>query len=86
MYSKYTSYAIQTIDRDTEMARPLHNVIMKIRDIYSAHRQRRVISSLPLHLQYDAGLLDVRPTKGMIINDTARSLQTTLENLWLRYR
>ena len=57
-----------------------------LKDKYSSHRGKKAASKLSLHLQYDAGLIDIRPTREELIEDTMRFRQTTLEDLWLRYR
>ncbi|MFN3548760.1 MAG: hypothetical protein ACK4U0_14840 [Mesorhizobium sp.] len=51
-----------------------------------SYRQKKALSKLSLHLKYDVGLLDVRPTGEMLIGDTMKNRQTTLEDLWLRHR
>lgn len=51
-----------------------------------SYRQKKLHSKLSLHLKHDIGLLDIRPTREMLIDDTMKNRQTTLEDLWLRYR
>lgn len=80
--SEFTSIAHQFAETTTFIRR----LKDALKDKYSSYRGKRARSKLSLHLQYDAGLIDVRPTRVMLIDDIMKNQQTTLEDMWLRYR
>lgn len=80
--SEFTSIAHQFAETTT-FIRGLKDMLI---DKYSSYRGKKASSKLSLHLQHDGGLIDIRPTREELIGDTMRFRQTTLEDLWLRYR
>lgn len=86
MYINQVTQFIPTTSRSTALSRVFHHLSALAMERLSSYRQKKAISKLSLHLKYDAGLLDIRPTREMLIEDTMKSRHTTLEDLWLRYR